>query len=118
MQIVIQGVSTRRIKKITTELCGRELSRQTVSNLTERLDTQVPAWTDRPLEEEYPFLLADAMQLKIRREEAVRSAHPLSSESVETATERSLDSRLPFEKRMKVAESCWRNSRSGEASPA
>jgi transposase-like protein len=72
MQMVIQGVSTRRVKKITTELCGREFSRQTVSNLTEKLDKQVQAWTERPLGK-YPFLLADAMQLKVRRQGAVRS---------------------------------------------
>ena len=77
MQMVLQGVSTRRVKKITTELCGREFSRQTVSNLTERLDDQVQAWAGRPLEEEYPFLLADAMQLNIRHHEAVRSAMAL-----------------------------------------
>ncbi len=73
VQMVLQGVSTRRVKKITTELCGGEVSRQTVSNLTERLDEQVQAWADRPLEQEYPFLLADAMQLKVRRQGAVRS---------------------------------------------
>jgi len=67
MQMVIEGVSTRRVKEITTELCGREFSRQTVSNLTEKLDEQVAAWAERPLEEEYPFLLADAMQLNVRR---------------------------------------------------
>ena len=72
MQAVLQGVSTRRVKKITTELCGREFSRQTVSNLTERLDDQVEAWAERSLGE-YPFLLADAMQLKVRRQGAVRS---------------------------------------------
>lgn len=77
MKMVVQGVSTRRIKKITAELCGREFSRQTVSNLTERLDKQVRSWAERPLEEEYPFLLADAMQLKIRRQGAVRSAMAL-----------------------------------------
>jgi transposase-like protein len=77
MEMVVQGVSTRRVKKITTELCGREFSRQTVSNLTEKLDEQVRAWADRPLEEEYPFLLADAMQLKIRRQGAVRSTQAL-----------------------------------------
>lgn len=77
MQMVLQGVSTRRVKKITTELCGREFSRQTVSNLTERLDEQVEAWAERPLRAEYPFLLADAMQLKIRRQGAVRSAMAL-----------------------------------------
>jgi transposase-like protein len=72
MQMVVQGVSTRRVKKITTELCGREFSRQTVSNLTEKLDQQVEAWAERPLGA-YPFLLADAMQLKVRRQGAVRS---------------------------------------------
>jgi transposase-like protein len=77
MQMVLQGVSSRRVKKITTELCGREFSRQTVSNLTQRLDEQVQAWAKRPLEEEYPFLLADAMQLNIRHHEAVRSAMAL-----------------------------------------
>lgn len=77
MQMVVQGISTRRVKKITTELCGREFSRQTVSSLTERLDEQVRAWADRPLEEEYPFLLADAMQLRVRRQGAVRSTQAL-----------------------------------------
>ena len=73
MQMVIEGVSTRRVKDITTELCGREFSRQTVSNLIENLDEQVQAWAERPLEEEYPFLVADAMQLNVRRQGAVRS---------------------------------------------
>jgi transposase-like protein len=74
-----QGVSTRRVKKITTELCGREFSHWAVSNLTERLDEQVQAWSERPLEKEHPFLVADAMQNgdgtspKVRRQGAVRS---------------------------------------------
>lgn len=78
MEMVVQGVSTRRIMKITTELCGRDFSRQTVSELTERLDEQVQTWAERPLDEEYPFLLADAMQNgddtspKVRRQGAVR----------------------------------------------
>lgn len=48
-----------------------------MNNLTERLDEQVKAWAEWPREEEHPFLLADAMQLKIRRDEAVRSAMAL-----------------------------------------
>ncbi|MCS3632488.1 transposase-like protein [Salinibacter ruber] len=73
MQMVLQGASTRRVKTITTELCGREFSRKTVSNLTERLDEQVEAWAERPLRAEYPFLLTDAMQVTIRRQGTVRS---------------------------------------------
>jgi transposase-like protein len=73
MQMVVQGVSTRRVKDITTELCGREFSKSTVSRLAEELDEQVQAWADRPLKQDYPFLILDAMQLKVRRQKAVRS---------------------------------------------
>jgi transposase-like protein len=74
MQMVVQGVSTRRVKKITTELCGREFSRQTVSRLAEGLDEQVASWAGRSLEgRKYPFLVLDAMQVKVRRQAAVRS---------------------------------------------
>lgn len=31
------------------------------------------AWAERPLDQEYPFLLLDAMHLEVRRQEAVRS---------------------------------------------
>ena len=55
MQMVVQGVSTRRVKKITTKLCGREFTRSTVSRLCEGLDEQVNAWAQRPLDgQPYP----------------------------------------------------------------
>jgi transposase-like protein len=73
MQMVVQGVSTRRVKKITTELCGREFSKSTVSRLAGDLDDQVQAWAERPLDKSYPFLVLDAMQVKVRRQGAVRS---------------------------------------------
>ena len=57
VQMVVQGVSTRRVKDITTELCGREFSKSTVSRLAEDLDEQVQAWAERPLKQEYPFLV-------------------------------------------------------------
>lgn len=42
MEMVANGVSTRKVGRITDELCGRELSRSTVSELTKGLDGQVP----------------------------------------------------------------------------
>jgi transposase-like protein len=57
MRMVVQGVSTRRVKKITTGLYGREFSRSTVSRLTEDLEKQVQAWAKRPLDQKYPFLV-------------------------------------------------------------
>ncbi len=73
MEMVVQGVSTRKVKKITNELCGRRFSRQTVSRLAQKLDGHVQAWAERELESPYPFLLVDAMQVKVRRQQAVRS---------------------------------------------
>jgi transposase-like protein len=74
MQMVVQGVSTRRVKEITTELPRREFSKSTVSRLSKGLDEQIEAWASRSLEEgSYPFLLLDAVHLKVRRQEAVRS---------------------------------------------
>jgi len=91
MQMVVQGVSTRRVKKITTELCGREFSRSTVSRLTGDLDEQVGAWAERPLDEHaYPFLVLDATQVKVRRQGAVRSTTVLLAVGVRDDGQREL----------------------------
>jgi len=73
-----RGVSTRKVTKITEELCGTAFSKSTVSRLCEELDVRVRAWNERPLKERrYPFLVVDAMQIKVRRDEAVRSTSAL-----------------------------------------
>ncbi|HHP7237933.1 IS256 family transposase [Longibacter sp.] len=72
--MVVQCVSTHRVKKITTELCGREFTRSTVSRLCEKLDEQVNAWARRPLDgQAYPFVLFAPLQIKVRRQGAVRA---------------------------------------------
>jgi transposase-like protein len=86
-----QGVSTRRIKKITTDLCGREFTGSNVSRLSEGLDEQVTAWAERPLEgRSYPFLVLDAMQVKVRRQGAVRSTTVLLAVGINEAGHREL----------------------------
>jgi len=78
MEMVLQGVSTRKVTKITEELCGTAFSKSTVSRLCEALDVRVRAWNERSLKERrYPFLIVDAMQIKVRRDEAVRSTSAL-----------------------------------------
>ena len=74
MEMVINGVSTRKVRKVTWELCGREFSKSTVSRLCEELDEMVELWNERTLEDTvYPFLIVDAMVIKVRRQGAVRS---------------------------------------------
>ena len=68
----MQGVSTRKVKTITGQLCGRRFTKSTVSELTKGLDEQVEAWSECSLSS-YPFLVCDAMQVKVRRQGAVRA---------------------------------------------
>lgn len=74
MEMVINGVSTRKISAITEELCGTAFSKSTVSALCKRLDPIVESWNSRSLREhKYPFVMVDAIVLKIREEERVFS---------------------------------------------
>lgn len=73
MEMVINGVSTRKVKRITEELCGYEFSKSTVSRLCEALDEKVDAWANRTLlGKHYPFVIVDAIQVKVRRNGAIR----------------------------------------------
>lgn len=73
MQMVVSGVSTRKVQDITEELCGRKFSKSTVSALCMNLDPLVEAFRHRPLEKEYPFLVVDALYLKVRQDHRVKS---------------------------------------------
>ena len=67
MEMVVNGVSTRKVTKITEELCGTSFSKSTVSALCTALDARVAAFNERRLGS-FPFLIIDAMYLKCRTE--------------------------------------------------
>jgi putative transposase len=73
MEMVINGVSTRKVEAITQELCGKSFSKSTVSALCKQLDPMVHAFRTRPLESHYPFLIVDALYLKVREDHRVES---------------------------------------------
>jgi transposase-like protein len=71
MEMVVQGVSTRKVSAITEELCGASFSKSTVSALCAGLEVRVRAFNERPLAGDYPFILVDALFLKSREEDRV-----------------------------------------------
>lgn len=73
MQMYIKGVSTRKVKDITEELCGINFSKSHISQITKNLDEEITAWRNRPLVKEYPYLIADALYEKIRIQNKVVS---------------------------------------------
>ena len=67
MQMYVEGVSTRKVKEITEELCGTSFSKSLVSSLAGSLDSELEAWRDRRLEgDAYPYVFVDARYEKVR----------------------------------------------------
>jgi len=73
MEMVINGVSTRKIESITEELCGKKFSKSTISTLCKNLDPMVNAFRTRPLKSHYPFLMVDAIYVKVRENKRIQS---------------------------------------------
>ena len=72
-EMYIQGVSTRKVKTITEELCGHEFSASAISAINKRLDEELQRFMHRSLEEEFPYLILDARYEKVREEGVIRS---------------------------------------------
>ena len=73
MEMVVQGVSTRNIKKVTEKLCGKSFSKSAVSEICKELDVPVKHFKERLLPEHYPFIIVDAIYLKAREDHRVKS---------------------------------------------
>lgn len=65
-EMYIQGVSTRKVKAITEELCGHSFSASSISEITRKLDGQLEAFATRRLDEAYPYVILDARYERIR----------------------------------------------------
>lgn len=73
VEMYVEGVSTRKVKAITEELCGQEFSSATISRMVGRLDEELERFARRRLEEDYPYLILDARYERVREQGAVRS---------------------------------------------
>lgn len=77
MEMYVEGVSTRKVKEVTEELCGTSFSKSLLSSLAGSLDVELEAWRNRPLEATgYPYVFVDA------RYEKVRVGHKVVSQGV------------------------------------
>jgi putative transposase len=72
-EMYVQGVSTRKVKAITEELCGHEFSASTISRINASLDEELAKFAARRLEEDYPYLVLDARYEKVREDGLIRS---------------------------------------------
>src|SRR5699024_11941622 len=66
LEMVINGVSTRKVTKIVEQLCGERVSKFMVSELTKKLDPVVTSWSQRSLDHlYYCFVYVDAMYILV-----------------------------------------------------
>lgn len=66
-QAFLRGISTRQVGRVVAVLTGEEVSAQTVSRLTRVLDQAVSEFHERPLGDDWAYLVLDGVWLKLRR---------------------------------------------------
>lgn len=86
-EMYVQGVSTRKVKAITEQLCGVEISATQVSRATAQLDEVLQEWRERPLGE-IIYLYLDAFYEKVRVAGQVRDVAVLVATGISPAGER------------------------------
>lgn len=69
----VNGVSTRKIEKLTKSLGIESMSRSQVSSIAKELNEQVEAFRTRKLDKVYPVLWVDALYEKIRDDRRVKN---------------------------------------------
>jgi putative transposase len=72
-EMYIQGVSTRKVKAITEELCGHSFSASAISAINKGLDESLTKFARRKLTEDYPYLILDARYEKVREDGVIQS---------------------------------------------
>ena len=72
-EMVVNGVSTRKVSRVMETLCGTSFSKSAVSDVCKDLDTAVKEFQTRPLEGDYPFLTVDAAYFKVRENSRIIS---------------------------------------------
>jgi transposase-like protein len=88
-EMYVQGVSTRKVKAITEELCGVSISSSVVSEAAVQLNTELVKWRERPLGE-YPYLFLDAYYEQVREDGQVRNLAILIEVGVNRAGKREI----------------------------
>ena len=88
-EMYVQGVSTRKVKAITEQLCGLNISSSAVSQAATQLDAELQKWRERPLGE-YPFLFLDAYYEQVREDGQVRHLAILVAVSINPAGKREI----------------------------
>ncbi len=105
-EMYVQGVSTRKVKAITEELCGHAFSASSISAINKRLDESLKAFAERPLQEPFAYLILDARYEKVREAGIVMSQAVLIAVGIDWDGRRQI---LAVEMANRESRSAWRD---------
>ncbi|MER9414364.1 IS256 family transposase, partial [Mesorhizobium sp. M0589] len=105
-EMYVQGVSTRKVKAITEELCGHAFSASSISAINKRLDESLKAFAERPLQEPFPYLILDARYEKVREAGIVMSQAVLIAVGIDWDGRRQI---LAVEMANRESRSAWKD---------
>src|SRR4029078_4653385 len=66
ISLYAKGMTTGDIQAHLAEIYGTDISRDTISRITDAVVEDLIAWQNRPLDRVYPVILIDAIVVKIR----------------------------------------------------
>jgi transposase-like protein len=104
-EMYVQGVSTRKVKAITEELCGHSFSASAISAINVKLDDGLAEFARRRLDEACPYLILDARYERVREAGVIRSQAVLLAIGINWDGRRSI---LAVELANRESRSSWR----------
>jgi putative transposase len=105
-EMYVQGVSTRKVKAVTEQLCGHSFSASSVSEMNKTLDAALTAFATRRLDEPYPYLILDARYERAREGGVIASQAALIAIAVDADGHRQV---LAVELANRESTSSWRD---------
>jgi putative transposase len=105
-EMYVQGVSTRKVKAITEELCGHAFSASSISAINKRLDESLAAFAGRRLAEPFSYLIIDARYEKVREAGVVMSQAVLIAVGIDRVGRRQI---LAVEMANRESRSSWKD---------
>jgi hypothetical protein len=116
-EMYVQGVSTRKVKAITEELCGHNFSAAAIGSINVKLDAELAGFARGRLDEPCHYLIVDARYERVREAGVIRSRAVLLAIGIRWDGRRSI---LAVELANRESRSSWRDFLLGlrERSPA
>jgi putative transposase len=105
-EMYVQGVSTRKVKAVTEALCGHSFSASAISAVNKSLDAGLRAFSERRLDDAYPYLILDARYERVREGGIIVSQAVLVAVAVDWEGRRQI---LAVELANRESRSSWRD---------